>query len=111
MRRILSSPTFPSNITGPSNVSKCSYNRIRAENSFSPRSTVVDTCRKKAIRGQEKPNIINDALLNPVSHKLGQETPRKHLEEFGLCKWRKIEGLQLDRERRTLTPCIGTLPA
>ena len=32
---------------------KWSYNRIREEYPSIPRSTIVDTCRKEAIRGQE----------------------------------------------------------
>ena len=116
------SPSTRSRICSLRTSGKWSYNRIREEYPSIPRSTIVDTCRKEAIRGQEntsrkrigrpqilsefdrdliydaiqeKPSIKYDTLLDLVDYKIGRETLRRVLKEFGLRKWRKIKRPQL----------------
>lgn len=99
-----------------------SYNRIQHEFPNVPRSTIVTTCRREALRGQRNitrprsgrprnltdfdrdmifdaiqgnPSIKYNALLDLVDHKIGRETLRKLLKDFGLRKWRKIKRPQL----------------
>ncbi|KAJ5298833.1 uncharacterized protein N7443_006953 [Penicillium atrosanguineum] len=109
-------PSTLSRICSLRTSAKWSYSRIRDEYPSIPRSTIVDTCRKEVIRGQEntsrkrvgrpqilsefdrdliydaiqeKPSIKYDSLLDLVNHKIGRETLRKLLREFGIRKWRE----------------------
>ena len=107
------SPSLRSRICTLRTSAKWSYNRIQKEFPHIPRSTIVETCRKEAVRGQQNlslkrtgrptiltafdrdliydavqqnPSIDKKTLLELVDHKISRETLRKLLKELGLQK-------------------------
>jgi len=112
------SPSTRSRICSLRTAANWTYGQIQAEYPYIPRSTIITTCRREAIRGsenqtlnrsgrprilteterdmiydaiQEIPSIKHEALLDLVDHKITRETLRRLLKELGLRKSRKIK--------------------